>query len=90
MKCWLWKYPLNLVSETMATQHSFFIMYLDRELSGLYVSVQKYSYSGDELYNELIKKLLIDGNHTMIERMQPQLENGGLFVGIGALHLIGE
>jgi uncharacterized protein YbaP (TraB family) len=65
-------------------------MYLDRDISGLYAYAQRYSQFEDELYNELIKKLSIDRNYTMAERMQPQLGNGGAFIAIGAMHLVGD
>jgi uncharacterized protein len=65
-------------------------MYLDRDVSGLYAYAQRYSQSEDELYNELIKKLLIDRNHTMAERMLIDLDKGSAFIAIGAMHLAGD
>ena len=40
--------------------------------------------------NVLIKKILVDRNYTMTERMQPMLESGNAFIAIGAMHLPGE
>jgi uncharacterized protein YbaP (TraB family) len=34
--------------------------------------------------------LIIDRNHRMHERLLPVLDDGGVFVGVGALHLSGE
>ena len=65
-------------------------LYIARDLAGLYAYSQRYSQSDDDLYNELIKKLLIDRNYTMAERMQPMLKNGNAFIAIGAMHLAGE
>ena len=65
-------------------------LYLARDLAGLYTYSQRYTLSDDDLYNELIKKLLIDRNHTMAERMQPILQDGNAFIAIGAMHLPGE
>jgi uncharacterized protein len=65
-------------------------LYLARDLAGLYAYSQRYTLSDDELYNELIKKLLIDRNYTMAERMQPMLQEGNAFIAIGAMHLPGE
>ena len=65
-------------------------MYLDRDVSGLYAYAQRYSQPEDELYNELIKKLLIDRNYIMAERMQAELDNGRAFIAIGAMHLAGD
>ncbi|MFT5133070.1 MAG: hypothetical protein ACI9SC_001539, partial [Gammaproteobacteria bacterium] len=65
-------------------------LYVDRDLAGLYAYTQRYSQSDDDLYDELIKKLLIDRNHTMTERMQVMLQAGNAFIAIGAMHLVGE
>ena len=43
-------------------------LYIARDLAGLYAYSQRYSQSDDDLYNELIKKLLIDRNYTMAEK----------------------
>jgi uncharacterized protein YbaP (TraB family) len=36
------------------------------------------------------QRLLFDRNPRMVERMQPQLQAGGAFIAVGALHLYGE
>lgn len=38
----------------------------------------------------LMQRFLIDRNHTMVERMQPRLQEGAALIAIGALHLGGE
>ena len=65
-------------------------LYIDRNLAGLYAYSQRYSLSDEEVYNELIKKILVDRNYTMTERMQPILETGNAFIAIGAMHLPGD
>lgn len=65
-------------------------LYVARDLAGLYAYSQRYSLSDEEVYNELIKKILVDRNYTMTERMQPILETGNAFIAIGAMHLPGE
>ncbi len=65
-------------------------LYIARDLGGLYAYSQRYSLSDEEVYNELIKKILVDRNYTMTERMQPILETGNAFIAIGAMHLPGE
>jgi uncharacterized protein len=65
-------------------------LYIARDLAGLYAFSQRYSLSDDEVYNDLIKKLLVDRNYTMAERMQAELENGNAFIAIGAMHLPGD
>jgi uncharacterized protein YbaP (TraB family) len=65
-------------------------LYIARDLSGLYAYSQRYSMSDDEVYNDLIKRILFDRNYTMAKRMQPMLENGNAFIAIGAMHLPGD
>ncbi|MBT7952588.1 MAG: TraB/GumN family protein [Gammaproteobacteria bacterium] len=65
-------------------------LYIARDLGGLYAYSQRYSLSDEEVYNVLIKKILVDRNYTMTERMQPMLESGNAFIAIGAMHLPGE
>jgi uncharacterized protein len=65
-------------------------LYIARDLGGLYAYSQRYSLSDEEVYNVLIKKILVDRNYTMTKRMQPMLESGNAFIAIGAMHLPGE
>lgn len=64
-------------------------LYRAEDLAGLYSYGQRYSRSDDGLYRELIRKLLTERNYTMVERMQPLLQNGRAFIAIGAMHLAG-
>jgi uncharacterized protein YbaP (TraB family) len=46
---------------------------------------------GDQrLAGEFQRRLIVDRNHRMVERMVPWLKQGGAFVAVGALHLPGE
>ena len=65
-------------------------LYIARDLGGLYAYSQRYSLSDDEVYNELIRKILVDRNYIMTKRMQPMLESGNAFIAIGAMHLPGD
>ena len=65
-------------------------LYSARDLAGLYNYSKRYSLSDDAVYNELVRKLLINRNHTMARRMRPILESGNAFIAIGAMHLPGE
>ncbi|MDX1519046.1 MAG: TraB/GumN family protein [Gammaproteobacteria bacterium] len=65
-------------------------LYLERDLHGLYSFSLRRSFPGDDIYDRLFKKLLIDRNHLMVERMDGLLREGGTFVAIGALHLTGQ
>jgi uncharacterized protein YbaP (TraB family) len=47
--------------------------------------------SGDQrLAREFQRRLVVDRNYRMAERMEPWLKQGGAFVAVGALHLPGE
>jgi len=47
--------------------------------------------SGDpRLAQELQRRLIVDRNRRMAERMEPYLRRGGAFIAVGALHLAGE
>ena len=47
--------------------------------------------TGDpRLAGEFQRRLIVDRNHRMAERMEPWLQQGGAFVAVGALHLPGE
>ena len=64
--------------------------YLDRNLQGLYEYSNKYSFSEEKIYKDLVRRLLTDRNYVMVERMQPFLEKGDAFIAIGAMHLPGD
>lgn len=42
------------------------------------------------LADEFQQRLVVDRNHRMAERMQPYLQQGKVFIAVGALHLPGE
>jgi len=65
-------------------------LYLDRDVRGLYAFSMKYSLQDDDIYDHLYRKLLIDRNYLMVDRLDEDLQTGGVFVAIGALHLAGE
>jgi len=47
--------------------------------------------TGDQrLAGEFQRRLIVDRNHRIAERMKPWLQQGGAFVAVGALHLPGE
>jgi uncharacterized protein YbaP (TraB family) len=66
------------------------LLYLDRNLQGLFDYSNKYSFSEEDIYKDLVKRLLTDRNYVMAERMQPFLELGDAFIAIGAMHLPGD
>jgi uncharacterized protein YbaP (TraB family) len=65
--------------------------YLNRDLAALMEINDNYQELGDpELARKFQERLLDQRNLRMVERLRPMLEEGGLFVGLGALHLPGE
>ncbi len=76
----------DIVEEDFIALKAF---YLKRDLGGLYNYTQRHSISQTPIYEKLMKKLIVDRNHTMVKRMQPILDQGKSFIAIGALHLIG-
>lgn len=65
------------------------ILYLERDLSGLYRFKEKYRMHDSPRYRRLLRSLLTDRNRLMVERMLPRLEEGSAFVAVGAMHLPG-
>lgn len=65
------------------------LFYIDKNLQGLFNYSNKYSFSEEKIYKDLVRRLLTDRNHVMVERMQPFLEQGDAFIAIGAMHLPG-
>jgi uncharacterized protein len=51
---------------------------------------QALSKSSEGLNKMMMEKLIDNRNQTMVDRMQPALQQGNAFVGIGALHLPGK
>jgi uncharacterized protein len=76
----------DVIEEDFIAMKSF---YLKRDLGGLYNYTQRYSMSREPVYEKLMKKLIVDRNKTMTERMQPMLDKGKSFIAIGAMHLTG-
>lgn len=65
-------------------------LYLQRNLGALYNYGNRYTVAQEPLYKRLMDRLLTRRNYTMVDRMLKVLENGEVFVAIGALHLPGE
>ena len=70
-------------------------LYLDENIAAvmptLEVVATKLGGTNDEEgYAAFEERVVINRNHIMAERAQPYLENGGVFLAVGALHLPGE
>lgn len=64
--------------------------YLRRDLAGLVKMSHDYFQGGDDALAKRFQSRIIDKrNLKMVERLQPLLANGNIFVGVGALHLPG-
>jgi uncharacterized protein YbaP (TraB family) len=65
--------------------------YKQRDLDGL-MAISEASMQQDDqrLADEFQQRLVVDRNHRMAERMQPYLQQGKVFIAVGALHLPGE
>ena len=66
------------------------LMYLQRDLRGLYAFSLRHSFPDDDIYEHLYQKLLIDRNYLMVSRLDSFLNRGNAFIAIGALHLAGK
>ena len=66
-------------------------LYLARDLAGLKdYSDNLMAQSPSSLMVAFKKRLVVDRNQRMVERMQPRLIEGNAFIAVGALHLPGE
>ena len=62
-----------------------------RDLARLVALSEAELASGDAQFAaDFQKRLIVDRNHLMVERMQPYLKQGKAFVAVGALHLPGD
>jgi uncharacterized protein YbaP (TraB family) len=65
--------------------------YLRRDLAAIVRMGEENPMSSDPtLQQKLTRRLLEERNRRMVERMEPQLQQGKVFIGVGALHLPGE
>lgn len=65
-------------------------LYLKRDLAGLYIYGQRYSFEDDSVYDEMSERLVSDRNRLMAERIDRMLGKGAVFIAIGAMHLPGD
>lgn len=72
------------------TNRELLELYLAGDLAGMVRLNEQSMAPGDPaLMERVFKRLVTDRNGRMLERMQPDLQRGGAFVAIGALHLPG-
>ncbi len=67
------------------------VAYLARDMDALVrISTESMQQSDSEMETMLQRRLVDERNRRMVERLQPLLQKGWLFVAVGALHLPGE
>jgi hypothetical protein len=79
---------LSKIPEILEQLHE---LYLQRDLGGL-LKLNEESIKMDnhkELADKFMKRLIVDRNLVMVERMQARLLEGNAFIAVGALHLPG-
>lgn len=80
---------MNDVIETMIQ------LYIDENIAAVmptleHVAAQLGNTADDAGYAAFEEKIVVNRNYVMAERAQPYLENGGVFLAVGALHLPGD
>jgi uncharacterized protein YbaP (TraB family) len=88
----LLKGSLKELAEIPAVLEKLHELYLQRDLSGL-LKLNEESIKMDnhkELVEKFMKRLIVDRNLVMVERMQARLQEGNAFIAVGALHLPGK
>jgi len=86
----------HLLAETVRTAaqmdtqfEELFQTYLNRDLTGLMATNDKYQPDNDPVYRSFMDRLLNKRNIKMLKRMLPRLKEGNAFIAVGALHLPG-
>ena len=64
-------------------------LYLDRDLAGI-VAFNNQPHQDEAVFIRFMNKLVYERNDRMLERMKPYLDEGNVFVALGAMHLAGE
>jgi len=79
------------LSELDAMNAELLAVYKQRDIEGLLALNEVSMQTGDQrLAKDFQKRVIDDRNHRMAERMQQYLQQGKVFVAVGALHLPGE
>jgi len=74
-----------------AIQAELLAAYKRQDLAAMMAINEAAMATGDQrLAREFQRRLILDRNHRMAERMEPWLKQGGVFIAVGALHLPGE
>jgi len=74
-----------------AMQAELLAAYKRQDLAAMMAINEAAMATGDQrLAGEFQRRLIVERNHRMVERMEPWLKQGGAFVAVGALHLPGE
>ncbi len=78
-------------ADSDAMQAELLADYKRQDLAAMMAVNEAAMASGDQrLAREFQRRLIVDRNQRMAERMEPWLQQGGAFIAVGALHLPGE
>ena len=78
-------------ADSDAMQAELLADYKRQDLAAMMAVNEAAMASGDQhLAREFQRRLIVDRNQRMAERMEPWLKQGGAFIAVGALHLPGE
>lgn len=65
-------------------------LYLERDLAGMYIQAQKYTFGDDSVYESVSEHLISRRNRRMAENINTLLQHAKSFVAVGAMHLPGD
>lgn len=84
---------LDTVCNYETVEEDFEVMeslYLQRDLQGLFDYSNRFTVTSEVVYSNLLERLLYQRNARMVERMLPLLDQGDVFIAVGAMHLPGD
>ena len=64
--------------------------YLERDIAAIFQLNQKYAKGNKRLADTVEKRIILDRNARMVERIIPKLKQGSAFIAVGAGHLPGK
>lgn len=83
------KSALERFDQTNRLHEQMLLLYLARDLSGLFRMIESEPIADDRLQKVMLDRLLWARNVRMLDRMKPRLQEGNAFIAVGAGHLPG-
>jgi uncharacterized protein len=87
---WLLNKSVARYSQMESNMRQMLGLYLQRDLAGLVTMQQQQMQDDSDIDDRFMFELLDQRNHRMVTRLHTLLQQGKLFIAIGALHLPGE